>query len=170
MNFVSTESKTYIGFKMIQAAPMTGEDAETFLGRSLLFDNAERICTNPECTESFKAVHPGYLVEYPDGYRSWSPKAQFEAAYMQVGDNNTIANKNVEDFISSYETYTLGKKTTVVKAILANGFVLVESSSCIDVANYDLLIGQEICLERIRNRVWELLGFLLQTAQNGLKP
>ncbi|TGY74113.1 crAss001_48 related protein [Muribaculum intestinale] len=25
--------------------------------------------------------NPGYLVEYPDGYRSWSPKKAFEDAY-----------------------------------------------------------------------------------------
>ena len=26
----------------------------------------------------------GYIVEYPDGYRSWSPKNTFEVAYRLV--------------------------------------------------------------------------------------
>lgn len=29
-------------------------------------------------------------------------------------------------------------------------------------------MGRDICLERIREKVWELLGFLLQTAVNGI--
>ena len=28
---------------------------------------------------------PGYKVVYPDGYVSWSPKAQFERAYRKIG-------------------------------------------------------------------------------------
>jgi hypothetical protein len=31
-----------------------------------------------------KDGQPGYLVVYPDGYRSWSPKAVFEEAYRPV--------------------------------------------------------------------------------------
>ncbi len=28
----------------------------------------------------------GYLVVYPDGYKSWSPKEAFESAYREVAD------------------------------------------------------------------------------------
>ena len=42
----------------------------------------------------------GYLVRYPDGYESWSPKKTFDEAYLQLErDNNTIAQDDVEDFI-----------------------------------------------------------------------
>lgn len=34
--------------------------------------------------------------------------------------------------------------------------------------NYDEKLGEEICMKRIRNKVWELLGFLLQTAVGGV--
>lgn len=30
-------------------------------------------------------------------------------------------------------------------------------------------MGKEICMGKIRDRVWQLLGFLLQTAVNGVK-
>lgn len=48
--------KTYIGVKIIQAEP-----------RSRVSDGS-----------------PGYQVDYPDGYTSWSPKATFEEAYREV--------------------------------------------------------------------------------------
>ena len=62
---------------------------------------------------------------------------------------------------------TLGKKTTVVRAVLQNGFEIVESSSCVSPENYDEIVGRNICLEKIKDKIWTLLGFLLQTAVNG---
>lgn len=29
----------------------------------------------------------GYVVLYPDGYKSWSPKDSFESAYREVSDS-----------------------------------------------------------------------------------
>ena len=48
------EVKTYIGTKIIQAY------------------------------SDFKDGKLGYAVIYPDGYKSWSPKEVFEAAYREV--------------------------------------------------------------------------------------
>lgn len=62
----------------------------------------------------------------------------------------------------------MGEKTTVVRAVLRNGFEIVESSSCVSPENYDEELGAEICLEKIRDKVWFLLGFLLQTAVYGI--
>ncbi len=147
--------KKYIGCKLVEAEPavkigkeiypLTG-DVPKALGRKM-----------------------GYKVRYADGYESWSPKEVFEKAYMEVGENNTITQKNVDDFIVSKEVKTMGEKTTVVRAILANGFEIVESSSCVDKKNYSKEMGAEICMERIKNKVWSLLGFLLQTAVGGVK-
>lgn len=58
--------KKYIGKKSIMASPMSKSDAERVLNRSL---------------SGAKGGEEGYLVEYEDGYRSWSPKETFEAAY-----------------------------------------------------------------------------------------
>ena len=66
------------------------------------------------------------------------------------------------------ETTTLGDKTTVVRAVLRNGFEIVESSACVSAENYDEAMGREICLEKIKDKVWMLLGFLLQTAVHGI--
>lgn len=58
--------KKYIGTKVIMAEPMTMTEAQKVLGRKL----------KPATVEE-----DGYLVEYKDGYMSWSPKSVFEEAY-----------------------------------------------------------------------------------------
>lgn len=58
---------------------------------------------------------------------------------------------------------TIGDKTTVVVFKAPNGFVIVESSSCVDPKNYDFEIGKQICYERIKNKLWELEGYKLQS-------
>ena len=92
-----------------------------------------------------KVGEDGYKVIYPDGYVSWSPKEVFEKAYMQVGDNNTVTQELVDKFIKDVHVETVDNKTTVVVVELIN------------------------CLGRIKNKLWELLGFMLQTALKGLK-
>jgi len=118
----------------------------------------------------------GYAVQYEDSYTSWSPKETFEKAYLPMGElnngcknSNTITQEMVADFIENVEITQLDEKTTVVKATCVNGFVLVESSSCVDPANYDTAIGRDICLNKIKDKLWFCLGFLLQTARNGVK-
>jgi hypothetical protein len=145
--------KRYIGFKMIDAEEMTVAEYNEKV-RPLVYSGNDQ---------------NGYKVVYPDGYVGWSPKEVFEKAYMQIGDNNTITQENVDAFVSAYVPYTLGDKTTVVRGILANGFVIVESSSCVDPKNFDQTIGVDICKDKIKNKVWELLGFLLQTAKDGIR-
>jgi hypothetical protein len=75
----------------------------------------------------------------------------------------------VDRFIAVYRDYKMGEKTTVVEATLLNGFTLVDSSSCVDPKNYNHDTGMNICLEHIEDKVWFLLGFLLQTAKDGVK-
>lgn len=58
--------KKFIGTKVIMAMPMTMTEAQKVLGREI----------KPATIEE-----DGYLVEYKDGYKSWSPKSVFEKAY-----------------------------------------------------------------------------------------
>ena len=121
-------------------------------------------------------VEPGYKVRYPDGYESWSPKEVFERAYLPVEvnkdlkpDQPSISQKMVDDFIAEVHVTTVGEKTTVVQVVLVNGFEIVDASSCVSPENYSEELGKEICLKRIKEKVWMLLGFLLQTAVNGVR-
>jgi hypothetical protein len=119
-----------------------------------------------------KDGQPGYGITYQDGYTSWSPKEVFEKAYYPMGpsNNNRVTQEMVDDFIDRLEVSRVGEKNTVVRGICRNGFELVESSSCVDPANYDEEIGKKICLERIKNKIWHLLGFLVQTGFKGISP
>lgn len=154
--------KTYIGTKIIQAEPAIRIDGKVYSPDEIL----------PEDTD----VEVGYRVRYPDGYESWSPRDVFEAAYMPVLNNPqlktdapSVSQKMVDDFILETWTTTLGDKTTVVRAMLRNGFEIVESSACVSAENYDETMGHAICMEKIKDKVWFLLGFLLQTAVHGVK-
>lgn len=60
---------------------------------------------------------------------------------------------------SSYEVKKMGQKTTIVACTLPNGFVVVESSSCVDPVNYDQELGTRIAKKRIETRLWELEGY-----------
>lgn len=157
--------KQYIGTKLIQAEPAFRVDGNIYL--------ETWPCPTIERTEERE---DGYKVVYPDGYASWSPKAVFEAAYLPVTVNSklrteapSISQEMVDDFIKETEVITMGDKTTVVRAVLRNGFEIVESSACVSAENYDESLGAEICMEHIKNKVWMLLGFLLQTAVHGIQ-
>lgn len=154
--------KTYIGTKIIEAAPAIRMGGK-------VYDANETI------PRSMKLVEEGYKVRYQDGYESWSPKDVFERAYLELTVNPelrtkkpSISQKMVDDFIVAKEVSTLGDKVTVVRATLRNGFELVESSACVSPENYDEELGAKICMEKIKDKVWFLLGFLLQTGVNGL--
>lgn len=54
-------------------------------------------------------------------------------------------------------------KVTVVTVKLENGFVLTESSGCISEENYDEEIGKQSCLNRIKEKLWLLEGYKLQS-------
>lgn len=61
--------RQYTGTKVVDACEMSRKQAEEVIGRKMRPDSDE---IDDEC---------GYLVVYPDGYKSWSPKKVFEAAY-----------------------------------------------------------------------------------------
>lgn len=154
--------KQYIGTKLIEA-----EKAHRVDGKVVTLAENKVPC-------GYK-VERGYKVRYADGYESFSPQGVFEHAYLPLEVNGmlktaapSISAEMVERFIDNHETVTMGGKTTVVRAVLKNGFEIVESSSCVSAENYDEKLGEEICMERIRNKIWELLGFLLQTAVSGV--
>lgn len=145
--------KQYIGTKLIEAEP----------------------CPAWKDFGKHKTGDIGYKVRYPDGYGSWYPADVFERAYLPLTINEnlrtnapSISQEMVDDFIQETWTQTLGNKCAVVRAKLRNGFEIVESSACVSAENYDENLGHEICMEKIKDKVWLLLGFLLQTAVGGV--
>lgn len=58
-----------------------------------------------------------------------------------------------------------GKPCTYVTVRMKNGFTLRESTTCVDPANYNEEIGKQICLKKIEDKIWFLLGYTLQEKQ-----
>ena len=58
------------------------------------------------------------------------------------------------------------KPVTYVTARMKNGFTLRESTTCVDPVNYDEEVGKQICLEKIEDKIWFLLGYALQDKIN----
>ena len=74
-----------------------------------------------------------------------------------------------EECLSMKETMRLGERKTVVRCVLRKGVEIVESSACVDPKKYSEELGAEICMGKIKDKIWELLGFLLQTAWHGIR-
>lgn len=153
--------KQYFGTKLIEAEPAYRVDGKIYPASGPVPKSVNR--------------QDGYKVRYAGGYESWSPKEVFERAYLPVTVNQnlrtdapSINQEMVDSFIVSTEVTTMGDKCTVVRAVLRNGFEIVESSACVSVENYDEKLGSEICIDKIKDKVWMLLGFLLQTALHGI--
>lgn len=82
----------------------------------------------------------------------------------------TVTQAQIHELIegAEIEVTTTFDKCTVVSAKLPNGFVLVESSACVDPANYDPDVGRDICMKRITDKLWELEGYALQKLLAGI--
>lgn len=88
--------KKYTGTKTIKACPMKLGEAEKELGRAIDTSAVEN-----------REDQDGYLVEYEDGYRSWSPKTVFEKSYRPSGthiERMLIEHQDLE------ERYLKGRK------------------------------------------------------------
>lgn len=77
---------------------------------------------------------------------------------------NTVTQKQIDNLLETakVDVKTIFEKCTVVMAQLQNGFVIVEHSACVDKSNYNEELGKQICLDRIKNKLWELEGYCLQ--------
>lgn len=107
-----------------------------------------------------------FKVIYPDGYISMCPKETFLKNAYEI-KNNSITPELVKFFVKNTEVTTeriYRKLNTVLKYELVNGFVGIETSSCVDEKNYSAEIGEQILLERLYDKIWFGLGFALGMA------
>ena len=90
--------KKYIGTKTIMAMPMAKSEAEKVLNRSLA---------------DAKGGEDGYLVEYLDGYKSWSPKETFEEAYKIADkyiDRMRIEYSDIKERVLKLHTFMMSEE------------------------------------------------------------
>lgn len=149
----------FIGVGFVDAKPMTRGEYNEYRGWTLPADE--------------DPMDAGCLVRYASGYESWCPTAKFIKQYTPFTNPNSVSQEDVDNFIGSYAVNNIQvggvTKTTMVTAILVNGFVIHETSTCVDPENYDERVGAEICVNKIKEKVWDYLGFLLQCGTIGFK-
>lgn len=150
---MSNEMKYAIGVKLVQFKQMTLGDYNAFKGWNI--------------PENEDPNREGYMVKYSDDYISWCPKEVFEKSNLEIEKPDSISQSDVDKFILGQEVTKIGPKTTVARFTMINGFDSVESSACVSPENYNEEIGTEICKERVKNYIWNHLGFLLQCAKYG---
>ena len=79
----------------------------------------------------------------------------------QISVTKEQVTENMQDVVCRTEM-EFDKPVCCVTVRMKNGFTLRESTTCVDPSAYDEKIGREICLRKIEDRIWYLLGFLLQ--------
>ena len=63
---------------------------------------------------------------------------------------------------STIKIESINNKVVIVVVRLEGGFVLIETSSFLDIDNFDEEIGVANCMNKIRKRLWELEAYRLQ--------
>lgn len=154
---VQSDQGYYLGVKLIKA-----RKAWRINGSAIVYDMNRMV-------QHDDVVDEGYEVEYPDGYKSFSPKDVFEKAYYMILSPNKIQEGDVLNFIKEGYSLRLGEKTTVVCDTTLTGFDTVGIAACVNPSTYDHNIGCGVARRDIKDKIWGHLGFVLQWAINGLK-
>lgn len=138
--------KTFIGTKIIRGTPMTRQAYNDLRGWTVPADE--------------DPTDEGYLVEYPDGgkpnvegfegYVSWSPKAQFEAAYIEIGHVTGLAPHQARVIGEKAELDY--KRTKLIAFMQSPFFEKVEaeernrlSRQLLIMDDYSAVLGERIC-------------------------
>lgn len=90
---------------------------------------------------------------------------KFKKYCNELNNENNFVNEAFIDEIfkrSKVKIEVVYNKNLVVHCQLPNGFCITESSGCVDEKNFSKEIGLKICVERIKNKLWYLYGFLYQ--------
>lgn len=145
----------FVGVKMIEAVPMTAGEAKA---------KGYKISNHALDVK-------GYEVTYPDGYKSWSPARVFDAFYFRLEnpDGDKLTKDDIKRFIVKEEAIKVGTKTTNLCLTLANQFEVHGQASCINADNYNVELGKEFARPEAEDKVWELLGFVVQWARCGVR-
>lgn len=82
---------------------------------------------------------------------------------------NKITQEMVDKVISEAEVRDekWWDNLTIVSVKLKNGWTITETSACVDPANYDHELGKSICMEKIEDQVWKMLGWTLNDEIHG---
>lgn len=76
---------------------------------------------------------------------------------------NRVTEEQIEEKIKDKKFTVLEDgKTTICNLYLENGFTVRGESACVDPANFDKKLGEEIAYKNAVDKIWLLEGYLLQ--------
>ena len=156
--------ETFIKTKRVLARPMTKDQWKQYAG---VIGGA--VCEANEDGYLVEDVERDRLPNHPDheGRVSWVPKRMFEASYHKASGGNAVTQEDVNNAIQSVHVETLqphDKPVTFVEVRMQNGFTIRETATSVDPKCYSEEIGADVCMMRIKERIWMLLGYELQSA------
>lgn len=90
-----------------------------------------------------------------------TPKKEnkMEQHYPKVSRLDVL--NNMKD-VETTTIYEFGKPATHVAVRMKNGFVVRANTTCVCPENYDERVGEAICMKKIEEQIWVLLGYQLQ--------
>lgn len=123
-----------------------------------IFDNIGEVC------DVLDIVDDVIYFKFGNGVHMGCMSADELQKYFEVVSATMVREELIDKIIedATWCTETFYDKCTVVAMQLDNGFVLVESSACVDPKNYSEEVGFDICMRKLRDRIWELEGYRLQ--------
>lgn len=85
-----------------------------------------------------------------------------------MSTGRTVTEEHLEALIeaSTLSYIKMGDKTVVCHAILPSKFEVIVSAACVSPENFSMDIGKNLCLERLKSKLWELEGYRLQLRQS----
>lgn len=92
----------------------------------------------------------------------------FEKAFMPTVLSNKLVQDDINGFILGIKDMKVDDNTTIMLGQQANGFQSCHLSACVDPAEYDHNIGEQVTLNKTKTELWPRLGFVLAWARNGL--
>lgn len=95
-------------------------------------------------------------VSYPIAVTAFEKATKKEHNSEYFTDNNFFNRALVK---ADIEVQTIFHKTTIVAVRFANGFVMVESSSCVTEQNYNKELGIKLCIKKIEQKYMEHIAF-----------
>lgn len=127
-----------------------------------LFDNIGEICEVTSVDGGIISFMFGEGLHL--GCMSEDEADKYFVKYVEEPKTYSVTPEDVDAIIENceFEVCSVFDKCTIVACKLPNGFVIVESSACVDPNNYDEETGFNNCVEKIIEKIWELEGYVLQ--------
>lgn len=148
-----------LGEKFIMTKSVNTEDGDCtdkYVGKQFIL-----LMKHTDCvvfvSDFIAKSYPKFVrVPYPIAVTAFEKATKKEHNSEYFTDNNFFNRALTK---ADIEVQTIFHKTTIVAVRFANGFVMVESSSCVTEDNYNKELGIKLCMKKIEQKYMEHIAF-----------